>query len=98
MEVTEILQNENSLIILRSGDLQKFADHLANQILSGQPIPAIIKNEPEKPLTQAEAVKFLGKSRQTLIKWRKAGIIRSYRLGGRLYFKSSELLEALKKN
>ncbi|MBN1118233.1 MAG: hypothetical protein JXA77_13575 [Bacteroidales bacterium] len=33
-----------------------------------------------------------------MIAWRKKGIIRSYRLGGRIYYKPSELLSALKKN
>ncbi len=98
MEVAELLQNQNSLVIVRSGDLQEFANQIARQVLSGQPAPIVTKIEPEKPLSQAEAVKFLGKSRQTLIKWRKKGIIQSYRLGGRVYFKPSELLEALKKN
>ena len=55
-------------------------------------------SEIEKPLTQVEACEFLGKSRQTLVKWRKKGIIKSYRLNGRVYFKPSELLKALKEN
>jgi hypothetical protein len=50
----------------------------------------------ETPISQPEAVKFLGKSRQTLIAWRKKGIIKAHTLGGRVYFLKSELLEALK--
>ena len=50
----------------------------------------------EQPISQPEAVKFLGKSRQTLSSWRKKGIITGHTLGGRVYFLKSELLEALK--
>jgi len=51
---------------------------------------------PEQPISQPEAVKFLGKSRQTLTAWRKKGIIKAHTLGGRVYFLKSELLQALK--
>jgi hypothetical protein len=51
----------------------------------------------EQPISQDEAIKFLGKSRQTLVSWRKKGIITGYLLGGRIYYKSSELVSALKK-
>ena len=51
----------------------------------------------EQPISQSEAVEFLGKSRQTIINWRKKGIINAYHLGGRIYFKPSELLSALQK-
>jgi len=98
MSIDQMLSNENALLIIRASDLQEFADHITKKVLSGQPVPVAINNEPEKPMSQNEAVQFLGKSRQTLIKWRKRGIIKSYRLGGRVYFKPSELLEALKKN
>lgn len=50
----------------------------------------------EQPISQPEAIQFLGKSRQTLIQWRKKGIIRAHTLGGRVYYMRSELLEALK--
>ena len=65
-------------------------------ILIGNSKP-VLEMEEEKLLTQPEAIKFLKKSRQTLIKWRKKEIITSYRLGGRIYFKESELINALEK-
>jgi len=98
MSIDQMLNNENALLIIRASDLQEFAGIIAKNVLSGQPVPVTISNQPEKPMSQNEAVQFLGKSRQTLIKWRRLGIIKSYRLGGRIYFKPSELLSALKKN
>ncbi len=61
-----------------------------------EPIPM----EPltEQPISQKDATEFLGKSRQTLIMWRRRGIIKAHILGGRVYFLKSELLAALTKN
>lgn len=71
---------------------------LENLILAMQPVKQIpAGSKVEQPISQAEAVEFLGKSRQTIISWRKKGIINAYHLGGRIYFKPSELLEALQK-
>jgi hypothetical protein len=53
-------------------------------------------NSTEQPISQLEAIKFLGKSRQTLIAWRRKGVISAHRLGGRIYYLKSELLEAMK--
>ena len=53
-------------------------------------------SEVEQPISQPEAIKFLGKSRQTLISWRKKGVINAHVLGGRVYYLRSELLAALK--
>jgi hypothetical protein len=53
------------------------------------------KSEDERPISQPEAIEFLGKSRQTLVAWRKKGVIKAYRLGGRVYYKKSELLNSL---
>ena len=52
-------------------------------------------NSIEQPISQPDAIKFLGKSRQTLIKWRHKGVIHGHVLGGRVYYLKSELLEAL---
>jgi predicted DNA-binding transcriptional regulator AlpA len=92
MEITELLQKENSIFLVKTEDLQKLADFLADRQPS-QPQPA--KQEIEKPIPQTEAFEFLGKSRQTFYKWRRKGIIKGHTLGGRIYFFKSELIEAL---
>jgi len=63
-------------------------------LIASQAKPAA--SEPERPMPQPEAIKFMGKSRQAFYKWRKKGIIKPYQIGGRIYYKPSELLEALK--
>ncbi len=56
------------------------------------------KNQPvntEKLLTRPQAAKFLNISLVTLDKWTKEGIVPGYRLGGRKWYKESEILESL---
>ncbi len=95
MEITEILQGtQNVQFVVTRNDLIEFAETYAKTILAGQPISQ--PPEAEQPISQPAAIEFLGKSRQTLIKWRKKGIITGHTLGGRVYYLKSELLEALK--
>jgi hypothetical protein len=96
MEISEILQQENTLLLVKSGDLQKFAERLAQEMLVGQP-KFLLPQDEEKPLSQLEAIKFMGKSRQSFYSWRKKGIITAYRLAGRIYYKKAELIGALEK-
>ena len=95
MEIDKILQGHTLLVITRD-DLIEFASKCVNHIQISQ-VRHPNENNEERPLSQPEAIKFLGKSRQTLIKWRKKGIIVGYRIGGRIYYKSSELISALEK-
>ncbi len=54
------------------------------------------KTEDQKEiLSSAEVMQILGISRNTFDRFRKEGIIRTYKLGRRVYCKYSELLEAL---
>jgi hypothetical protein len=94
MDLTTILQNERTLLIVSSEDLTEFAIKLLGGQKQENP-PA--KSEVEKPMSQVGAIEFLGKSRQTLNSWRKKKIINAYRLGGRVYYKPSELVAALEK-
>jgi hypothetical protein len=59
------------------------------------PSPAVPDASLEPPMTEKEAAIFLKKSRQTLRMWRYAGLIKAYRIGGRIFYKKDELLAAL---
>lgn len=48
-------------------------------------------------LTVEETIKFLKCSKQALWNWRKKGILPSYRLGNRVYYKKSDILSKLVK-
>jgi predicted site-specific integrase-resolvase len=51
----------------------------------------------EKPVTAKFICKIIGVSRPALHKWSKEGIIRSHKLGGKLFYFESEVIEDLKK-
>lgn len=95
MDIDNDLQGKDAvLLIIRRNDLLEFANRHAERILTKETVPTS-HLEAEKPMSQPETIKFLGKSRQTLIKWRKNGIIKGYSLGGRVYYLKSELLAAI---
>ena len=51
----------------------------------------------EKPVTAQYICKMIGVSRPALHKWSKERIIRSHKLGGKLFYFESEVMEDLKK-
>jgi nitrogen-specific signal transduction histidine kinase len=96
METNEVLQGtDNALIIVRRDDLIEFANTYANRMIAGQP-KATTKQEIEPPISQPDAILFMGKSRQTFYSLRKKGIIKPHLFGGRIYYFKSELIAAMK--
>ena len=55
--------------------------------------PAIDEDE---PLTVEKTAELLDVAPQTVLVWRKRGLLVGYKLGARVYFKRSEVLMALK--
>lgn len=49
----------------------------------------------EELLTVEETIQFLKCSKQALWNWRKSGILPSYRLGNRVYYKKSDIFKKL---
>lgn len=54
--------------------------------------------QPDEYFTRAEVCRLLSVNQSTLYRWCKAGIIPSYSLGGRVYFKCSEIEEIISNN
>lgn len=54
-------------------------------------------NENPDLMDMEEAIKFLKVSKVTIHNWKKKGIIKSHKMGRKLYFKRSELLDAIKR-
>jgi len=52
----------------------------------------------ERPVTAPYVCKMIGISRPALHRWSKAGIVRSHKLGGRLFYFESEVMEDLRKS
>jgi hypothetical protein len=93
MDISQL--DNGTLLICRKEDLMGFAESVASKMLNAKSEPPRVQ-ETEQPISQSDAVAFLGKSRQTLNAWRKKGIITGHVLGGRVYFLKSELLAAIK--
>ncbi len=55
----------------------------------------IEKNTFEKLLTTEEVTQRLGVTRVTLYAWRKKGLIKSYKIENRVFFKWSEIINNL---
>lgn len=51
----------------------------------------------EKPVSAQYICKMIGVSRPALHKWSKEGIIRVHKLGGKLFYFESEVMEDLKR-
>ena len=56
------------------------------------------KNNFEKLLTTEEVTQRLGVTRVTLYAWRKKGLIKSYKIENRVFFKWSEIISQLEEN
>jgi len=51
----------------------------------------------EKPVSAHFVCKMIGVSRPALHKWSKAGIVHSHKIGGKLFYFESEVMEDLEK-
>lgn len=51
----------------------------------------------EKPVSAKYVCKMINVSRPVLHRWSKAGMVRSYKLGGKLFYFESEVIEDLRK-
>lgn len=76
------------------------AEHTLQEIVERlDRIEAALAAQAERPLTHAEAAKFLGLSRSTLYKMTSAGKISCSRPGGKvLYFTMKDLIQWSKEN
>lgn len=61
----------------------------------------LTKNQQKNPssdfITRQETAEILNVSLSTLLNWRKAGIITAYRIGNKIRYKKSEILDSLTK-
>jgi len=63
-----------------------------NNLIKGENV-----NQETGLMNMEEVIQFLKVSKVTIHNWKKKGIITSHKMGRKLYFKRSELLEAIKK-
>ena len=87
-------------IIFFSMPLEDFKSLIRDCIKSESPMtgPVTQITEACEFFTEKEASKFLKVSKVTLKKWRDEGRIKFHRIGSRIRYKKSELLEAMHKS
>lgn len=72
--------------------LQQFEElkNIVSQIGTPQPL------EKDKLLTRHETADFFGVSLVTLYNWTRDGVVKAYRVGNKVRYRQTEVLEALK--
>jgi len=94
------LEKQNPLFTLTVEGFENLVKNLVTEALkeTQKDESKIPIYETETPISMNEAVKYLGKSRQTLTEWRRKGIIQGHTFSGKVYFLKSEILAALTKS
>lgn len=86
MSIKELIEtNPNIQVVVTLADLKEFALSLMNETRCID----VQQNEPM--YTPAEFAKRHKVDRSTLWRWRKAGILKPIRIGGKTYYKDSDL-------
>lgn len=90
------MEKENKIKVVSSKELQGIVENAVKAQLD-----QLKKEDKSKPiseyLTIAELSKLLNINRMTIYRWTRKGILQSYGIGQRVYFKRIEIEEALVK-
>jgi response regulator of citrate/malate metabolism len=91
MKLTKFINSEdgaNVQIVATSEVFSNFANELAES--TARRVIAEM-NTPDNPLSEKEVCKQIGKTRQTLAKYRREGKLRYHRIGREIYYFPSQL-------
>jgi len=87
-------QNATMFVAMPFNEFQELVEKIINNGLEkfiNKPLPA----QTDELLSKEETCALLRVSKVTIHKWTKKRLIQSYRIGRKIYFKKSELLEAI---
>ena len=84
------VNNTNVQYVISRADLMAFAEELIKGARNKHEAPAV-KKEEEPIYTAGEFAKKYGVNLSTLWRWRKAGIITPMHIGGRVYYRDSDV-------
>lgn len=92
----------NNLVVMDYQTLESMMNHTFEKLLKG--MNDVMNLKPIKEsfedidlMDMEETLSILKVSKMTIHNWKKAGIIKSYKMGRKIYFKKSELIEAMKR-
>lgn len=85
------MSNEKMLVTLTEQDLRRIIKDVISEATNQEQQP-----QSDEFLSIAAAVKLFNPaiSKVTLHRWKKEGVIPAYRMGGRIYYKRSEIMLA----
>lgn len=73
-------------------------DTLANVLTEKEAKAETSADQPEKFLTRIEVAKLLKITLPTLHDWTKKGLLKAYRIGNRIRYKETEVIETINNN
>lgn len=77
---------------LEAGQRQQLCDEIVSAILAKMPVAQF--TEPDRKLTRAEAAKALHVTEVTIDEYRRNGLLPFQKLGARVFFKHSDIVNA----
>jgi len=87
MDVKKLIEeNPNINITINASDLLEFGNSLANETAI-----AVLEKKEEKLYTRKEVVKLFDVSYATIWRWQKLNLIKSKKIGQRVYYPESEI-------
>jgi len=85
----KIQEEKKVFIVVTAGDLREFAQQIANEMRESQPRAEVPQEEPL--YTPDDFAHLMGVNKSTLWRWRKAGLLKEIRMGGRIFYQKSDL-------
>ena len=79
-------------------DLENTIELVVKRLRKTELVNQTVIDTKEDRLTQKEAAKFLGKSEQCLIQWKKKNLIPFYQIGISVFYSKRELLDTARNN
>lgn len=79
-------------------DLENTVELVVKRLRKTELVNHTVIHSEEDRLTQKEAAKFLGKSEQCLIQWKKKKLIPFYKIGSSVFYSKKELLDTARNN
>lgn len=84
------------MVLLTPAELRELIKDVVSQCLE-EKLPAAETVKEDQLLSISEVADFFSVTLVTIHAWSKSGLLKKYRIGSKVYFKKSEMIESLKK-
>ena len=94
--IKQATQNPDSMVCVRISDLVE-CNRQMFEMMRAEMFSAVRSLHQEKMMRMGEVCDYLGVDRSTLHRWNKQGILCAVRIGGKVYYRTEDVLEVSKK-